>query len=103
MSKKEQIDELTKKIDKIIKSYKRLDDICTTANELGAMDYEGKIFRSIWKSFEDLLGMIDGDYWISWYIYENNCGKNAMKAGRSGKTKPIRTSRQLAQLILNDK
>jgi len=103
MSKKEQIDELTQNIDVIVEAYKRLDSVCAAANELGAMDYEGKLFKSIWKSFEDLLGMIDGDYWISWYIYDNDCGKSAMKAGKVGKTKPIRTSRQLAQLILNDK
>ena len=103
MNKKEQIDQLTHKIDVIVDAYRQLDDICDKAFKAGVLDCDGSFYRAICNSFEEMLKLLDIDGWISWYIYDNDCGKKAMKAGYHGKTKPIRTSRQLAQLILNDR
>lgn len=86
----------------IVADYKRLDRACDAAMKAGAMDANGPLYEAIWRSFQGMLERIDEDGWITWFIYENDCGKKAMEAkgcGKKGMT-PIKTPRQLARLIV---
>lgn len=89
-------------IEGIITDYRRLDAACDSAMKAGAMDPSGPLHDAIWRSFSGILDRIDVDDWISWYIYENECGKKAMQAKGCGKRgiMPIKTCRDLARLIV---
>jgi hypothetical protein len=96
--------DLIKKLDKIIASYKDLDSTCDQARELGCLEVEGKLFNSIWMAFEGMIDLIDDENrWISWYIWDNECGERGLKAGGLKKIgmKPIKTTKDLAELILS--
>jgi hypothetical protein len=93
------IDEITADIDKITAAFERLNKACDKAADAGCLDTEGELFSAIWDSFDALIWTIDTDMWIAWYLWENECGKNAMKAGYDEENKPITNSRELAELI----
>ena len=86
----------------IVTDYRRLDNACDAALKAGAMDPSGPLHDAIWRTFSGMLERIDVDDWITWFIYENECGKKAMEAkgcGKRGLT-PIKTPRHLARLIV---
>ena len=88
--------------DGIVADYKRLDHACDAAMKAGAMDANGPLYEAIWRSFQGMLERIDEDGWITWFIYDNDCGKKQREAkgcGKRGMT-PIKTSRHLARLIV---
>jgi hypothetical protein len=89
-------------VDGIVTDYRRLANACDAAMKAGAMDSNGPLNDAIWRSFQGMLDRIDGDGWIIWFIYENDCGKKAKQANGCGESamKPIKTTRQLARLIV---
>jgi hypothetical protein len=95
------IEEAIEHIDKITAAFNRLDKSCEKAADAGCLDIEGELFSSIWNAFDTLVKLIDADGWVEWYLYENECGKNAMEAGHDNELKPITNSRELAELIIN--
>lgn len=99
MNKKQQIAALTYTIENIVGHYKRLDAACDAARDAGCLTVEGNLHDAIWEGFSGMLNLMDHDAWISWFIYENDCGKSALKAGFDGTLRTIRTARQLAKLI----
>lgn len=99
MTKKQQIDALAETIENIVGHYQRLDAACDAARDAGCLSTEGKLHDAIWEGFSGMLNLMDHDEWISWFIFENDCGKRALKAGFDGHLRPIRTARQLAKLI----
>jgi rhamnogalacturonyl hydrolase YesR len=101
MNKKQRIIYWEAVIKAIIADHKALDKACLKAIEAGAMDADGQLFTAIWKAFDGLLRHVDQSDWLSWFIYDNDCGKLGREArvGTRIKMKPIRTPRQLAELI----
>jgi len=102
MNRTERIQRLTEIVSGIVADFQRLDAACDAAIKAGAMDPCGPLYDAIWRAWGCLLERIDEDGWISWFIYENDCGKKAKEAkgcGKRGMT-PIRTARQLARLIV---
>lgn len=99
MTSKQKIAHWEKTIVSIVGHYKRLDAACDAAAKAGGLDLLGPLNDAIWEGFSGMLALIDASDWISWFIYENDCGKRAFEAGYDGKTRPIRTARQLAKLI----
>jgi len=86
----------------IVTDYRRLDNACDAAMKAGAMDPSGPLHDAIWRSFSGMLERIDVDDWITWFLYENECGKKSMEAkgcGKRGMT-PIKTPRHLARMIV---
>lgn len=71
-----------------VSKYKDLNKACEAANKSGTLDPNGPLFEAIWSSFESFLSLIDNEGWISWYIYDNECGKRKLKAS-TGKNKPL--------------
>jgi hypothetical protein len=102
MTKEQRINEWEKKIQQIVSDYKMLNDCCDAAIVFGAMNIDGKLFTAIWSAFDTMLKIIDQHDWISWYLFDNDCGKRKMEAGHDGKLSKISTPKQLAQLIVKD-
>lgn len=100
MINKERIDEWEEKIKKVICKYTDLSEKCSAAEAAGVLNPEGKLFTSIWSNFDTMLGIIDPHDWISWYIFDNDCGDKEMEAGHDGVVNKITTPRQLANLIV---
>ena len=101
MTKRQQLTAFTRRIDRIIVDYQRLDAACDAAMKAGAMDPSGPLHEAIWRAFQNLLAELDPHEWISWFIYENGCGENRMSGSATGcPMRPITTTRQLAKLIL---
>jgi len=71
--------------------------VCDAAIEVGMLDIEGPMFEAMWKSFEEMLDLVDHDGWINWHIYENGCGKKGMGTSE-GK---VKTARDLAKIIVD--
>lgn len=99
-TKKQRIDRWETIIKTIVSDYQRLSDACDAANRAGCLDSNGPLFDAIWKAHGTLIGAIEGDGWIDWHLYENDCGKLGKEAGFDGKLTPIRTARHLAKLIV---
>lgn len=96
----ERIARLVGKIDKIVGAYKQLREASDLARAAGCLDVEGKLDMAIWKMFDVLLDEVDQCDWLEWYIYDNDCGEDAMEAGFDDDVHPIRNSRDLAKLII---
>ena len=102
MKKSERINQWEQKIKKIVSDYKRLNDCCDAAYDTGTLSVDGKLYTAIWTTHDALLGLIDEFEWISWYVYENDCGEKKMEAGYDDKVSQISTPRQLAKLIVEN-
>lgn len=102
MSRLERIATWERSADEIVGHYKRLSAACDAAIQAGAHDINGPLHDAIWRAFSGMLAQIDVHDWLNWFIYENDCGAKAMEAkgcGKPGPT-PIKTTRQLARLIV---
>jgi hypothetical protein len=102
MNKQERIKQWTAKIDKIVGNYKELSAACDVAHAAGCLDMDGKLHTAIWESFNVLMDYVEQSDWLEWYIYDNDCGAAAMKAGFDKGVNPIKNSRDLAKLIVED-
>ena len=100
MTKKQRIDEWEKKIKQIVSDYKKLTACCDAASDAGALDTEGRLYNVIWMTYDNMLKMVDYSDWISWYVFENECGAKKMVSGVNGKVNKITTPRMLAKLIV---
>lgn len=89
-------------VDGIVADYRRLSNACDAARQAGTLDPHGPLHDAVWRMFAGMLERVDEDGWIAWFIYDNDCGANAMTAKGCGKgmATKIKTSRQLARLIV---
>ena len=99
--------ELTEQLDKIIFHYRQIESSFDAVYEVGFLDYDSPFVNNIWQSFEGMLDIIEKQLdttWISWFIFENRCGEKELRAqtGSMKKLKTIKTTKDLAQLILED-
>ncbi len=67
-----------------------------------AIPSDGQLHTAIWKSFDVLMDCVEQQEWLEWYIYDNDCGAAKMKAGFNEVVNPIKNSRDLAKLIVED-
>jgi hypothetical protein len=91
-------------LDGIIKKYSQLNDACDAVIKVGAMDIEGPLCQAIWGAWEHLLQQCDHDDWISWYIYDNDCGKKSRRVYLSGSADGIviDSTEALARFLVTD-
>jgi hypothetical protein len=97
--------ELTQILDKILSSYQNLDSACDTAIRIGFLEGGGPFYETLWKTFETMLSVVEKQLdtdWISWYIWNNQCGSKGLlaKSGGMKKMKAIKNTKDLAELIL---
>ena len=86
-------------VETLINKYKALNKACEAASKSGTLDPNGPLFEAIWSSFESFLNILDREGWISWYIYDNECGKKKLKASY-GKKKLVRIDSNLKLIDL---
>jgi len=101
MTKQDRINKWEVKIGKIVLHYKKLTASCDACFDAGVLDVDGNLYTAIWTMFDNMLDMIDHNDWISWYVFENDCGVMKMEAGHNGKLSKITTPKQLAKLIVD--
>lgn len=65
--------------------------------ELPSITIADELEEAFIRVVSELAG--DRNNWIDWYIYENDFGKKKHEAGYDGNRKPIKTTRQLLDLI----
>ena len=101
-----QIDSMkaTKAIKKVIDAHKAVNDAFDTLESALGVQPDFGFFNECWKAMEASLKAVsiavgDKDNWISWFVYENDYGRGALKAGYDGKLKKIRTVKGLVRLI----
>jgi hypothetical protein len=86
-----------------VESYQNLTAACDKAIAAGAMDINGPLFAAIWNGFEKTLALFDVNGWISWHLYENDCGKKAHEVILPGEEPyPIILHGDLAEIIAHD-
>lgn len=100
MDKEQRINEWDEKIKKIVSTYNNLNEKCSAAENAGTLDPEGKLFIAIWAVFDEMLSIIDQRDWISWYVFDNDCGAKRMEAGHGDVLSEITTPKKLARLIV---
>lgn len=88
------------KIASLVEDYKQLTACCDAAYDAGALDTDGKLCTAIWNTYDNMLQHIDVAGWISWYIFDNDCGAKEMEAGYDGALNAIKTPLDLARLIV---
>lgn len=105
------LEECIEIIDSVLAEYKSLQKF---ENQLEKAIPMSGCIEPLWKLFDKTVcfaselmedTMARHDSWLSWYIYDNNCGKNKLEASIEGafKEKPIETTKDLAQLIIESR
>ena len=105
MSRKEKAQKVREVVhlhDTLMESYKTLEAA------LGVSLIQSKIWSATWQMFDLMLAAVAGQIgdeseWLSWYVYENDCGARGMEAGYDGRMKPIRTAVDLVRLVEEEK
>ena len=90
------------KITSLVKDYKQLTAACDAASDAGVLDTDGKLYTAIWSAYDNMLDRIDVNGWISWYIFDNDCGAKRMEAGFDGTVNAIKTPLDLARIMVID-
>lgn len=91
-------------VKKAVEAHKAASDAFDTLqNALGVQPDFG-FFDECWKAMEASLKAVsiavgDEQDWISWYAYDNDYGREALKAGYDGKLRRIRNVKGLVRLI----
>lgn len=93
-----------KLIKDLIKHYQELSDNSDKMFELFGADYDSKFFNSIWKAFDSYLSLVqksieDDCGFVSWFIYDNRCGKSNFICPINGFNKKVKTIEKLVDLI----
>jgi len=96
------IDAWENKIASLVEDYKQLIACCDAAYDVGVLDTDGKLNTAIWSTYDNMLQYIDVAGWISWYMFDNACGDNGLKASYVDEIIAVKTPRDLARLIVND-
>ena len=88
---------LKREIVRLIEAYKALETQWNRASEIFGMDHESDFGRAIWSGITGWMDLLEYAItgsetdWLSWYIYENACGKKGYEATINGETRGIRT------------
>jgi hypothetical protein len=90
---------------KVIKTHRRMvREYRSAVSRLSdgvAIDFSGGLEEAYVKLIAELAG--DAYRWIDWYIYENDFGRKKYEAGYDGNLKPIKSTRDLLNLIQEEK
>lgn len=89
-------------LNKILDSYIALQKAIEPALQAGCIDPNGPLYNTIWKSFEDVICILDPEGWIMWYIYDNDMGERGMKVEIGDKEFCIENRRDLLEVINHD-
>ena len=90
-------------IESLLKSKRRLDACMDTAEKLfGNQIIEGEIFTVTYAIIEQQIELIeiasDLPVDLSWFVFENDCGRNGYEAGVDGDVRAVKTVEDLLDL-----
>ena len=79
------------------KVFDKLDDLTGSAPD-------SKLQNPVWQMFQAYTGVVsaligDDGEWLYWYLYDNEQGKREMEAEVNGKTRKIKTLKDLLKVI----
>jgi hypothetical protein len=102
MTDKEKIDLIQKAIDRKTANDKNIDDFYKIFNscDFPLIDEYHKLFDEYLKLIEEKLGDSKTN-WVSWYIFDNDCGKKNFKVTVNGVEFKIGSIKQLVTKVLN--
>ena len=91
------------RLDGLVSAFKKLDNICSQARDIGVLSPCGEFDEIIWNAFEAACSALDADDWISWYLYETHCGEIEREVTTSkGEVMIIRNTTDLAELLISE-
>jgi len=89
-------------LSKLLKAYKSIHNQTDKAAEIGLLDIGGKFHEAIFESIETIIKVIDPDLWITWYIYDTECGKKCNHAWDSdGKEYVITNDKEFVKMFMD--
>src|ERR1035437_6643131 len=94
-----------KLIETLIAIYKEMDAVCDQAKGILGIEVDSKLLDPFWRAFDGYVKAVSalvgdaGAEWLSWFIWENDCGEKGMEAGYDKRLRPVKTVRQLVALI----
>lgn len=93
-------------LEECLKEFKQVQASCAAIEALFGKDHEGRIQTHLYGLFESYSRLVsiqvgDDNKWLDWFIWDNDCGKKAMKAKDSSwkKARKIRTVKDLEAII----
>ena len=91
-------------ISKLIDHKQALSKVFDAFYKVAGCNPEAPLPDASWKAFDAYTDLVaetigDKDGWLTWFIWENDCGQKGMKAGFKGKTKKVKTVEDLIGLI----
>jgi hypothetical protein len=95
MNKQLTIEELNK----ILDSYIALKKVMDKAHDAGFMDINGSFYNIVWRTFDDMVAIVDPYSWIMWYIYDNDMGEAGLKVVIDEKEFAIENRRDLLKVM----
>ena len=99
--------EIYKHITPVIERYKELSAQYDTLQTVLGVTVDSPFMNAVWQLFDDYESLVaysigdGGEHsWLSWYIWENECGKRELPAAVGKRQeKPVRSVKDLATLI----
>jgi hypothetical protein len=90
-------------IEALIQSKRRLDACMDTAEKLfGREIIEGEFFTAAYQLFDQQVKLIEAvsdlPVDVSWFVYENDCGRKGYEAGPEGEVIAVKTVQDLMDL-----
>jgi hypothetical protein len=100
MNTKEKI----KLVSDLVKHYQELNKTFDQLDSLFGGSCESKFFSAIWSTFDaytDTVELAIGDAFksVSWFIYDNDCGKRGLECKFGGKSFKIKTVNDLIKYV----
>lgn len=98
-----QTNEKIKLIEDLVKHYRELSDSFDQIDKLFGGG-ESKFFNSVWNAFDAYTRAVEkltGDHFesISWFLFDNECGKRGLICGLSGEKFEVKTVGDLVKFI----
>lgn len=96
------------RISEVVKTFKELEDLYDGMDKFIGVDPDAPMFRIAYELFTkylDSVAALVGDpcTWLSWYVWDNECGKRALRVAwtENGKRKEVhvRTPLQLVRVM----
>ena len=93
----------------LIKRHDELEKQCDAFCKITGADYGSPLFTAMWRMFEGYVytlselinaGTTPRENWLTWYVWENHCGKAGLPASAGeAKMRPINNVEDLVKLI----
>jgi hypothetical protein len=95
-------------IQALVDRKQQLDTMYTTLKIYFGLNPEGRMWTLLWDTYQKwvdivALSMRDTSHWISWYIFDNECGTHGLTAslGEASEMVPVTSVEELMPFIEN--